>query len=173
MPVTPFVGQIMMFGGNFAPRDWALCNGQLLPIAQNTALFSLLGTTYGGNGQTTFALPDLRGRVPVHQAAAHTIGESSGTESVTLITSQLPAHSHAVNTSGSASDKPATDTDPAGRVLAVPNDGGNSFSATANGVLGGTVNTAIQGGTQPHSNMQPYTCVNFCIALAGVFPARN
>ncbi|GAA5120266.1 tail fiber protein [Luteolibacter yonseiensis] len=162
-----------MFGGNFAPKDWALCNGQLLPIAQNTALFSLLGTTYGGNGQTTFALPDLRGRVPVHQSVAHTIGELAGTESVTLLASQLAPHSHAVGTTGSASDKPATDTDPAGRVFAVPTDGGNSFSTTSTGVLGGAVNTGTDGGSQPHGNMQPYTCVNFCIALSGVFPSRN
>jgi len=173
MPVQPFVGQIMMFGGNFAPKDWALCNGQLLSIAQNTALFSLLGTTYGGNGQTTFALPDLRGRVPVHQAQAHTLGEVSGTENVTLISTQLPSHTHPAGSTGSASNKPATDTDPAGRVFAVPNDAGNSYSSAAPGVLGGVATTAVDGGSQPHPNMQPYTCVNFCIALYGVFPSRN
>jgi microcystin-dependent protein len=173
MPAQPHIGQIMMFGGNFAPRDWALCNGQLLPISQNDALFSLLGTTYGGDGQTTFALPDLRGRVPVHQTTTHPIGEFSGTENVTLLASQLPSHSHAAGTTGSASGKPATDTDPAGRVFAVPNDGGNSFSATAPSLLAGAATTGPDGGSQPHTNMQPYSCVNFCIALYGIFPSRN
>jgi microcystin-dependent protein len=173
MPLHSFVGQIMMFGGNFAPTGWALCNGQLLPISENDTLFNLLGTTYGGDGQTTFGLPDLRGRVPIHQGATHVIGEFSGVENVTLLTSQLSPHSHAVSTTGSASDKPATDTDPPGRVFAISNDGGNAFSATATGLLGGAISTASDGGSQPHGNMQPYTCVNFCIALYGIFPSRN
>ena len=174
MPAQPRIGQIMMFGGNFAPNGWALCNGQILPISENDALFNLLGTTYGGNGQTTFGLPDLRGRVPIHQqGTTHPVGEASGVENVTVLTSQLPSHSHTASTTGSASDKPASDTDPAGRVFAVPNDGGSSFSATGTGVLGGATNTATDGGNQPHDNMQPYTCVNFCIALYGIFPSRN
>jgi microcystin-dependent protein len=173
MPAQPFIGQIMMFGGTFAPRNWALCNGQQLPISENETLFNLLGTTYGGDGQTTFGLPDLRGRVPVHQGATHIVGALGGAENVTLLTSQLSPHSHAGSTTGSATDKPATDTDPAGRVFAVPNDGGNSFSATATGLQGGAVNTPSDGGSQPHGNMQPYLCVNFCIALFGIFPSRN
>jgi len=112
MPYQPYISQIMMFGGNFAPVGWALCNGQLMPIDQNEALFSLIGTTYGGDGQTTFALPDLRGRVPIHQGATHVIGELSGSENMNLLITQLPVHSHAGGPASNASSKPATDTDP-------------------------------------------------------------
>lgn len=173
MPLDPYIGQIMMFGGNFAPAGWAFCSGQLMPISQNDALFALIGTTYGGDGVQTFALPDLRGRVPIHQGAAHVIGEAGGVESVTLTAAQLPVHSHAGGLTGNASSKPATDTDPAGRVFAVPSDGSNAYAGSSTGILGGGLTTASEGGSQPHANMQPYICVNFCIALFGIFPARN
>jgi microcystin-dependent protein len=181
--MEPFLGQISIFGFNFAPRGWATCDGQILPIAQNTALFSLLGTTYGGNGQTTFALPDLRGRVPVHQGqgpglSAYTIGEVTGTEAVTLITTQIPAHSHvaqsAVNVAASSL---APSDDPSG---AVPTGGTqvNIYTAAPDGTTkmnAGMVTTQVQpsGGSQPHENIQPLLCVNFCIALEGIFPSRN
>jgi microcystin-dependent protein len=173
MPATPFIGQIMMFGGNFAPAGWALCNGQILPISQNDVLFALIGTTYGGDGVNTFALPDLSGRVPIHQGGLHVIGEFAGVENVTLTAAQLPVHSHTGGSTGNASRKPATDTDPAGRVFAVPSDGSNAYSGSSTGNLGGGLTTVSEGGNQPHSNLQPYTCVNFCIALFGIFPSRN
>lgn len=171
MPALPYIGQIMMFGGNFAPRDWALCNGQLLPISQNEALFALIGTTYGGDGQNTFGLPDLRGRVPIHQGAGRVVGGLAGVETATLTVQQLPIHSHIGGSTVNASSKPATDTDPAGRVFAVPSDGSSAYSSSSTGILGGGLTTASDGGNQPHSNIQPYTCVNFCIALFGVFPS--
>jgi microcystin-dependent protein len=174
----PFIGEIRMVGFNFAPRGWALCNGQLLSIAQNTALFSLLGTTYGGNGQTTFALPDLRGRVPLHQGQGpgltpRTIGESSGTETVTLLSSQMPAHNHTL----AAFNSPGSLDTPTGNVIANivdPNTGGPAtlFSATADTTMN-PASIGISGGNQPHENMQPYLCVNFVIALEGIFPSRN
>jgi len=166
-----------MFGGNFAPRGWALCNGQLLSIAQNTALFSILGVTFGGNGQTTFALPNYQGRLPMHWGSGpglspHTLGESAGSETVTLLSTQMPMHNHTL----SASTAAGASDDPTGGVLAKPADSdGNAVSAYAT-----TVNTVmnpaavgIAGGNQPHPNMQPYLCVSFIIALEGVFPSRN
>ena len=167
----------MMFGGNFAPRGWALCNGQLLSISQNNMLFALIGTTYGGDGVTTFALPDLRGRVPVHQGtgpglSTYIIGQTGGSETVTLTGNQLPAHTHAVTPP--ASDGPATATDPAGRVFTVRTDGGNAFTATVTGVMGGGGSPLPnQGGGVPHNNIQPYLCVTFVIAVEGIFPSRN
>lgn len=174
---TPYIGQISMFGGNFAPVNYAFCNGQLISISQNTALFSLIGTTYGGNGQTTFALPDLRGRVPVHQGAGpglstYVMGQSAGQESVTLLTTQMPVHSHASTQASGASDAPATATDPAGRVFAVPTDGSNAYGSVANSAMGGG-SLGIQGSSAPHSNMQPFLCISFIIALEGIFPSRN
>lgn len=174
----PFIGEIRMVGFNFAPRGWAFCNGQILSIAQNTALFSLLGTTYGGNGQTTFALPDLRGRIPMHwgQGAGLTprvLGEVSGSENVTLLTTQIPAHTHLLNASSADADA----LSPGGNFNAVTNDPStlnsmNTYKSTANtqmnpGAVGAT------GGSQPHENMQPYLCVSFIIALEGIFPSRN
>ena len=169
----PFLGQILMVGFNFAPRGWAYCNGQLLPIAQNTALFSLLGTTYGGNGQTTFALPNLQSRVPIHfgQGAglsAYSLGETGGQESVTLTTPQMPAHNHtaALNASGGA----GSDGSPTGNYLA---DGNQYTSSTNTSMNANAVAIGIAGGTQPHSNIQPYLGLNFIIALEGIFPSRN
>lgn len=168
--MEPFIGQIMMFAGNFAPRGWAFCDGQLLPIAQNTALFSLIGTTYGGDGKTTFALPDLRGRVPLHQGdgpglSPYRLGERTGGEQVTLTQSNLPAHSH----SFSASNQGADDDVPAGNALAA----GQIYQ-------GGTPNTPLNaatvgstGGSQPFRVVQPLLAINFVIALQGIFPSRG
>jgi microcystin-dependent protein len=173
---SPFIGQIDMFAGNFAPRDYAFCSGQLLAISQNNALFALLGTTYGGDGVSTFALPDLRGRVPVHFGQGpglsnYSLGQHTGTESVTLISTQLPLHSHSLV--AGATDAPATATDPAGRVFAVPTDGNQAYGA-ANGSMGaGGITLAVDGGNQPHSNLQPFLCINFIICLFGIFPSRN
>ncbi|HZT30483.1 MAG TPA: tail fiber protein [Bryobacteraceae bacterium] len=163
-----------MFGGNFAPTGWALCNGQLLPISQNTALFSILGTTFGGDGISTFALPDLRGRVTVHQGqgpglSPYTIGQSAGTENVTLLSSQMPAHNHVINATESA-----TTSDPAGAVPA--NEAANRtmiYGATPDGTVMNAAMCGNAGGSQPHSNIQPYLCVTFIIALQGIFPSRN
>lgn len=178
--MEPFLGEIKMWGGNFAPRGFAFCNGQLLSIAQNTALFSLLGTTYGGNGQTTFGLPNLQCRIPMHWGSGggltpRTLGEVSGTESVNLTTLQIPAHIHPLLASNAqAGNNKLT---PQGNFIAVPTDPNsgttlNAFSATANEVMNPTaVGTA--GGSQPHDNMPPYLCVSFIIALEGIFPSRN
>ncbi|MGH8558230.1 MAG: phage tail protein [Methylococcales bacterium] len=166
-----------MFGGNFAPRGWALCNGQIMSIAQNTALFSLLGTTYGGDGQTTFALPDLRGRVPINPGQGpglsnYILGEASGTESVTLTVSEMPAHNHLLAANSALGSLPS----PIGNFPAGVDDGSggafNGYSATANGTMAPTA-ASVVGGNQPHPNMQPFLCVNFIIALEGIFPSRN
>lgn len=173
----PFIGEIKMFGGTFAPRNYAFCNGQTLPIAQNQALFSILGTTYGGNGVQTFALPDLRSRVPMHPGQGNglsprSLGQMSGAENVTLVTSQMPAHNHQVGVA-----------DEEGNVFA---PGNNTLAATvagatnANTYVSGNPNAALKpntlsvaGGSQPHDNMPPFLCVNFIIALQGIFPSRN
>jgi microcystin-dependent protein len=168
----PFLGEIRMFGGNFAPRGWAFCNGQILSIAQNTALFSLLGTTYGGNGQTTFALPDLRGRSPMHWGQGpgltnRTLGERSGTEAVKLTRSQMPAHSHEMRATGT----PANSVAPVNRLLAV---GGNQYQATWDqATVMSSRSIGPTGSDQPHANMHPYLAVSFIIALEGIFPSRN
>jgi microcystin-dependent protein len=163
----PFLGQIMIAAFNFPPRGYALCDGALLPINQNQALFSLLGTMYGGNGQTTFALPNLRGRVPIHVGGGHTQGESSGTSSVTLSAPQMPAHTHLVR----ARNEDGATNVPADRVLAAsPSQlyyGYDSPVAMASGAV------STVGSSQPHTNMQPYTVISFCVALQGVFPSQN
>lgn len=175
-----FIGQIMLAGFNFAPRYFAQCNGQLLPINQNAALFSLLGTQYGGNGTTNFQLPDLRGRTPIAyassvdgswQPAPVSIGENGGAEAVTLTTNQIPAHTHAVQASTNAGNSRA----PTGRLYAT-----NTNTSTQPVYAPGTPNVQMTpstvstvGQNQPHPNMQPYGVVNFCIALAGIFPSRN
>jgi len=170
-----FLGEIRMFGGNFAPRGWAFCAGQLLPIAQNSALFALLGTTYGGNGQTTFALPDLRGRVPVSFGQGpglsnYAQGQQGGTEYVTLTSGQIAAHTHPFTPPSSSSSQNSTATDPVGACPGV--SGTPLYSASTDGtMLAG--NTGAAGGSQPHANVQPFLCVNFIIALEGIFPSRN
>lgn len=174
----PFIAEIRMFGGNFAPRGWAFCQGQILSIAQNTALFALLGTTYGGNGQTTFALPDLRGRVPIQPGqgpglSPHTLGEMSGSETVTLTQQQMPLHNHLMGTSSSDGNDsiPANNTVPG--VVIAGNTTANAY--TTGGVDSTFAPNAITpaGGSQPHNNMQPYLAINFIIALEGIFPSRN
>ncbi|NYI43217.1 microcystin-dependent protein [Nocardioides aromaticivorans] len=169
----PFVAEIRIFPFNFAPRGWAFCDGQLLPISQNTALFSLLGTTYGGDGKSTFALPDLQGSVPMHPGqgpglSLHDLGEQSGSETVTLIESEMPAHSHQLR----ASPEPADTNAPGAFSTLATSTGGTLYQATADTDLGpGALATA--GGSQPHNNMQPYLTLSFCIALQGVFPPRG
>lgn len=191
MSDSPFVAELMMVSFNFAPQGWAMCNGQLLPIAQNQALFSLLGTTYGGDGQTTFALPDLRGRVPMHRGAnpgggSFVIGEHAGTESVTLNLSQVPAHVHPVNVTTPLTftvSCDAADADrrtPAGNGLATERSGVTAlYAATDNANMGGTAlrfdgAPAISnaGANQPHVNLQPFIGLNFCMALVGIFPTQ-
>ena len=177
-----FLGEIRCFGFNFQPFGWALCDGRLLQISQNTALFSLIGTFYGGNGTTTFGLPDLRSRAPMHWgnqggfSGSTVIGEAQGTETVTLISGQLPVHTHAVTTEflppGGAAQRVATATSSASIGTSYPNAIYKASSPTpdtafANSTIG------VAGGSQPHDNMQPYLTLNFCIALTGVFPARN
>jgi microcystin-dependent protein len=167
----PFIGEIKMFAGNFAPRGYAFCNGQLLSIAQNTALFSILGTTYGGNGQTTFGLPNMQSRVPIHWGqgpglSPYSLGELAGDESVTLLSTQMHAHSHVVNASNAATSK-----NPSGNVPGFT-AAGSSYNPTANVAMNPAM-VANAGGSQPHTNIQPFLCVSFIIAMEGIFPSRN
>ncbi len=169
---SPYIGEIRMFGGSFAPLGYAFCNGQLLAISQYDALYALLGTTYGGDGQTSFGLPDLRGRVPVHQGSgaglsSRTIGERAGNESVTLISSQFPAHSHTVI----ATTNPATTVSPANAIFAA--SPAPAYVAPASQVALSPTAIGSAGGSQPHDNMMPYACINFIIALEGFFPPRS
>jgi microcystin-dependent protein len=172
----PFVGEIRMFAGNFAPRGWAFCDGQLLAVSQNDALFSLLGTVYGGDGRTTFGLPDMRGRIPLHQGqgpglSSRRLGAKFGEESVTLTTNQLPSHTH-----GSAAyNTEATVETPTGKVLAKPNNtegiytlpnAGNNVSLSPSTIINA-------GGSQSHTNLMPTLCVHFIMALVGIYPSRN
>ena len=167
----PFLAEIRIVGFNFAPRGWAFCDGQILPINQNQSLYSLLGTTYGGDGRTTFALPDLRSRTPIHRGNGHTLGQKSGAETVTLTAAEIAAHTHAAKASSSAGDN-AT---PAGDMLAEMPAGDviyrNPETATMTALRSGTVTNA--GGGQAHDNMQPYLTLAFVIALRGLFPSRN
>lgn len=175
-----YLGTILLFAGNFAPRGWALCNGQLLSIAQNQALFAILGTTYGGNGTTTFALPNMQGRSPMHWGSGpgltpRVIGELGGEEHVTLLSSQMPTHNHALNASTNDGSQPS----PANGVLAVSKDP-DVGGAPVNFTGGASVNTlmannsiAPAGQNLPHDNMEPYLAVTFIIALEGIFPSRN
>ena len=172
---NPYLGEIRMVGFNFAPVGWALCNGQLLSISQNTALFSLLGTTYGGNGTTTFALPDLRGRVPVHAGQGpglsnYTLGQLSGAENTTLLISNMPTHNHLVNCNSNG----GTQATPGSGLLAVESTGtsSNYTNASPDSTMSPTM-VGNAGGSLPFSNIQPYLCVNFIIALSGIFPSRN
>ncbi|MFT5385337.1 MAG: microcystin-dependent protein [Saprospiraceae bacterium] len=171
-----FLGEIRMFAGNFAPRSWAFCDGQLLAISQNTALFSILGTIYGGDGRTTFALPDLRGRVAVHPGngpglSSRRLGERSGQEHVTLNTTQIPSHNHATQVGVGAEGKGVVGSDvAAGNYIG---DATGAFrSAAGSGDING-VTVGNTGGSQSHNNMQPYECVNYIVALQGTYPSRN
>ncbi len=171
----PFVAEIRIFPFNFAPKGWAWCDGQLLPISQNTALFSLLGTTYGGDGKSTFALPGLEGRAPMHPGqgpglSLHDLGETGGSETVSLLESEIPAHSHAMFAQNTPTGQVA---DPTGATFARPASG-NLFTTTLNPPAGMAANAlAPAGGDQPHNNMQPYLTFYFNIALQGVFPPRT
>ena len=169
---APFLGEIRPFPYNFAPRGWAFCSGQILPISQNTALFSLLGTQYGGNGQTNFALPDLRGRVAVAAGSNYVVGEQEGVETVTLTLSNMPSHSHVPQCTNNLANQPS----PTGNVWAAdgagitseygPPDPNNQAPMAPQAI-------STVGGGQPHVNLMPYLAINYCIALQGIFPARN
>jgi microcystin-dependent protein len=164
----PFMSEIKLVSFNFAPKGWAECNGQFLPINQNQALFSLLGTTYGGNGQTTFALPNLQGQVPIHMGNSHTLGEKGGETAHTLSIPELTTHTHFVQ----ASSSDATAAIPAGNYLAKSAPGNPYIGPTNLATLNaGTV--ANTGGSQAHNNMMPYLVLNFIIALQGIFPSQN
>ncbi|MBM7845053.1 phage tail protein [Herpetosiphon giganteus] len=168
----PFVAEIRIVPFNFAPRGWAFCNGQLLPISQNTALFSLLGTTYGGNGKSNFALPDLQGRSPMHPGqgpglSLHDLGETGGSETVTLLQSEIPSHSHTLNYVGIDGNNP----DPVGNVLGA-SESTDAFRKTNDTTLS-PQELSITGGDNPHNNLQPYLTLNFIIAMQGVFPPRG
>ena len=165
---NPFTGEIRLFAGNFPPRGWALCDGQHLPIADHDALFTLIGTTYGGDGLTTFALPDLRSRVPIHQGGGFILAETGGVENITLTVQQIPAHTHSLL----ASSDPANSPNPQAHVLA------ETISTTPYFAGPPAVTLAPQsvvqaGGSQPHENLQPYQCINYIICLFGIFPSRS
>ena len=167
----PFLAEIRIIGFNFAPRGWAYCDGQILPINQNQSLYSLLGTTYGGDGRSTFALPDLRSRTPIHKGDGHTLGQKGGAETVTLTAAEIAAHTHTAKASSTTGDQ----VTPTGRVLADVTDPdllyADPAAATTTALRPGTVTNA--GGGQAHNNMQPYLTLGFVIALRGLFPSRN
>ena len=172
----PFVAEIRILPFTFAPKGWAWCNGQLLPLSQNTALFSLLGTTYGGNGASNFALPDLQGRAPMHPGVGnglspHDLGEPGGSETVTLTQSEIPIHTHAVQAANFVGQVQA----PTSTTVLARSGGGNAYQSntTQNLVQMAPAALGPSGGSQPHNNMQPYLTLNFCIALQGVFPPRQ
>lgn len=182
MATDSFLGEIQILGCNFAPRGWAFCSGQLISISQNAALFSLLGTTYGGNGSTTFALPDLRSRTPVHQGqglglSSYVMGQQTGVENVTLLATEMPAHSHvAATTATQPCRNTGGDTENPSAAFPAQNPIAEVFSSTSNGNMGAlavTTTLANTGGGQPHTNFQPFLALNFCIAIQGVYPSRN
>jgi microcystin-dependent protein len=166
-----YLGEIRIFGFNFAPYGWAFCNGQTLPISQYSALFALLGTTYGGNGVSTFALPNLQSRMPLHFGqgpglSPYALGEQIGTEAVTLLVTQLPSHNHGIVASSTATSKNPSNAEPAFT------SGGSSYGTAADLTMAPNM-VANAGGSQPHDNMPPILALNFCIALQGIFPSRN
>jgi microcystin-dependent protein len=172
----PFVAEIRIFPFNFAPKGWAFCDGQLLPLSQNTALFSLLGTTYGGDGKSNFALPNMQGNAPMHPGqgpglSLHDLGETGGSQTVSLLESEIPVHSHVMHASGDPADNNVVTN----AMAAKPLGRGNNLYTTASGALVTMNFSAITpaGGDQPHNNMQPYLTLSFCIALQGVFPPRT
>lgn len=162
----PYVGEIRIFAGNFAPAGWMFCEGQLLPISENETLFNLIGTTYGGDGQSTFALPDLRGRIPLHQGNGMILAETGGAETVTLTVAQIPAHSHPFLGTTSI----ATDTSPNNTVLGQTSTY-DAYQSTAGAIAMAANSVSAVGGSQPHENRQPFLCVDFIISLFGIFPS--
>jgi microcystin-dependent protein len=165
---TSYVGEIRMFAGNFAPSGWMFCEGQLLPISEYETMFNLIGTTYGGDGQSTFALPDLRGRLPIHMGNGFTLAETGGAETVTLTVNQIPSHTHTFV----ASTDTGNQSDPSGMVAAASNAVSIYKSiAPSDAMAPGAI--ASDGGSQPHTNFQPYLCVEFIISLFGVFPSQS
>ncbi len=162
----PYVGEIRMFAGNFAPVGWMFCEGQLLPISENETLFQLIGTTYGGDGESTFALPDLRGRIPIHQGNGFILAETGGAEEITLTVNQIPAHSHPLLGSGGT----ASDFNPPNNLLATLTSIDGYVNAVPNVTLSPQAIGPV-GGSQPHTNFQPYLCVDFIISLFGIFPS--
>lgn len=164
----PYVGEIRMFAGNFAPAGWMFCEGQLLPISEYETLFNLIGTTYGGDGQSTFALPDLRGRIPLHFGNGFTLAETGGSDEITLTVNQIPAHSHPYL----ASIDIGNQVNAAGNVLSQLSQGDLYFAAAPSSALAPT-SIGSTGGSQPHSNDQPYLCVDFIISLFGIFPSQT
>jgi microcystin-dependent protein len=171
----PFVAEIRIFPFNFAPKGWALCDGQILPISQNTALFSLLGTTYGGDGKSNFALPNMQGNAPMHPGqgpglSLHDLGETGGSQTVNLLDTEMPAHPHSLN----ASAQPGEDPAPSPQEAVARSTGANLYQTSASGLVQ-LADKAVTpaGNDQPHNNMQPYLTLHYCIALQGVFPPRN
>lgn len=166
----PFLGELKLASFNFAPKGWAQCNGQLMPINQNQALFALLGTTYGGNGTTNFALPNLQGRAPLHRGNGVVLGQMAGAETVTLNSSQLPTHTHTLTASADIANASV----PAGALPAAkPRGGMNRYALDGNDTVMGASSLTSIGGSQPHQNMQPYTVLMWIIALQGIFPSQN
>ena len=164
----PYIGEIRMFAGNFPPAGWMYCEGQVLQIEGNESLYQLIGTQYGGDGQSTFALPDLRGRIPLHQGNNFQLAQNGGVEEVTLATSQIPSHSHTLNGSSANASEP----NPGNNVLATSTIvQAYAVESVAGGLAPGTIGAI--GGSQPHTNLQPYLCVNFIIALMGIYPQQN
>lgn len=166
----PFLSEIRIMSFEFAPKGWALCNGQLLPINQNQALFSLLGTTFGGDGRVNFALPDLRGRTPLHVGSGHTLGERGGEQAHTLSIAELPTHTHVVNGTSAGTDPNGTNVPTDNLLATTPSE---IYAAPASLVALGSSAVGNVGGSQPHLNMQPFLTLSFCIALQGIFPSPN
>ena len=176
----PFISEIKIFSFNFPPKGWAACNGQIMPIIQNQALFSLLGTTYGGNGSTTFALPNLQGRVPLDQGNGFTMGQAGGETSHTLVVAEIPSHTHTLMASAAANPRPGTGVVPGPGVALAEAVAATSPATPVANFGTGTPSLAFAanaigaaGGGQPHPNQQPFTVLNFCMALQGVYPVRN
>jgi microcystin-dependent protein len=167
----PYVGEIRIFAGNFAPAGWMFCEGQLIPISENETLFNLIGTTYGGDGQSTFALPDLRGRLPIHQGSGYVLAQTGGLESVTLTAAQIPAHSHQLV----ATSNPASSTVPGPTVLLAAADNATIAPYGTDAPLTTLHPSSVSpvGGSQPHNNFQPYLCLSFIISMFGIFPSQT
>jgi microcystin-dependent protein len=164
----PYIGEIRMFGSNFAPAGWALCDGALMPISQNDTLFQLIGTNYGGDGEQTFGLPNLNGRVPLHQGGGFALGQASGTETVTLNTQTMPGHSHAFLGSNAVANDPNPTNNTLGESSAI-----SLYQSEAPAIAMAAQSISGTGGSQPHENMQPYLCVSYIISLFGIFPTQT